>query len=74
MSRRKVNFMNKFRQAGQDVNKIIPTGAVGSGLWLTKAEIPGREMDTPRPGDHKGKRVTEPVGTRKEALLRKWGK
>lgn len=73
MSRRKSQWKRRAIQAG-GVDKIIPQVAKGSGLWLTKEQIPGREMGIPSPRSTEGSSVTEPMSTRKEQLVRQWCK
>ena len=74
MSRRKSQWKRRAIQAGGSVDKTTPRGAPGSGLWLTKEQIPGREMGMPSPRSTEGSSVTAPMGTRKEQLVRQWCK
>lgn len=74
MSRRKLHWKRTIKKAGGDVNKVIPTGAKGTGMRWTKHEIPGRELPIPAPGATAGTTVTEPISQRKEALVRQWAK
>jgi hypothetical protein len=73
MSRRKSQWKRRGAQAG-DVNKIIPTGAKGTGYWLMNGPIAGRTLSMPAPGSTEGKTVTLPISPRKEQLVRQWCK
>jgi hypothetical protein len=72
MSRRKSQWKRSAAQAG-GVDKIIPNAALGSGEWL-KNGVEGRTMPMPAPGSTRGSKVTAPMSTRKEQLVRQWCK
>lgn len=73
MSRRKLQWIRRVRQAG-NVDKVIPSPAKGEGLYLTKMveDIPG--FNRPGVGMGEGNTVTEPMSSRKEELVRRWTK
>jgi len=72
MSRRSKYWAKKVAKAGS-VEKVIPRAAKGEGTWLTEVDIPGKDFKVSR-GTGQGRVCTQPVSTRKEALIRKWAK
>lgn len=71
MSRRKLLWKNRIRQAGS-VEKTFVNGAVGRGEWLTKSDLDGTKR--PSPGTGAGNVVSRPMTDRKMGLVKSWSK
>lgn len=71
MSQRKRQWIKIVRQAGGNLEKIMPRNVKGSGTWLTKADIEGKLL-TPSPGTGAGRQVTVGMTPEKERKIRAW--
>lgn len=69
MSRRSKHWKKILRQAGGNVDKVLPQRSLGEGVWLTKGT--GEGGVEVKPGTGKGNVCSESVGSRKEQLIRK---
>jgi hypothetical protein len=75
MSRRKVQWLRRIVKVAGNVDKLIPGLVKGEGKYLTKSKLDNVEdFDPPKPGTGEGHVVSRPMGSRKEALIRKWAK
>jgi len=60
MSRRKLQWLKRLEQSGDNLEKLIPRSTKGKGRWIL-----GESGNI-------GSRVTEPMSAEKEDRIRRW--
>lgn len=69
MSRRRLQWKQRLIQSDKNLEKIVPSHTKGTGEWLTKASIDGKDWDV-SPGTGKGAQVSVPMSTKREQWVR----